>query len=399
MPGFFQKLRMVLAEHVSAVLACFLAFYAVASAIVMPRLFAGDATVHVPIQGVITEVPLAPTNGNITQTAYLLTGIASFFALRIWIHNSEIILAARRAFFAFIVIHMILGLADLGGKISGTGDWLSSLRTAGYAMLIDTEVSGFWRITGGCSEASAFAGLCLSSIAFTYTYWRETQSTFALALTTALFILIIFSTSSTAYIGTCFLMLVACVSIGRNVLCKQFHYGDLIIFLALIAMTAICLCLYLCDEHLFDPFYDLIHESIFNKANSASGQERSYWNEVGLSNFIDTYGLGVGMGSSRTSAWFLSVLSQLGVFGVFLFAGLFAAILNGAGRVRVPGQPEVYALISSVRAFAIGSFAAGSIAGSGADPGFQFFLSLGIILACKHHLKIISQSIIRSCYS
>src|SRR5262249_52279577 len=154
-----------------------------------------DVTVHVPFNGGIIEAPLASVNGNITQTAYLLAGIAVFFGLRIYIRNHDSILIIRRAFFAFAVANVILGLLDLGGKLSGSGDWLSPIRTANYAMLIDTEILGFWRLAGGCSEASAFAGLCLASIGFTYTYWRWTGSTFAIILTIALFLLIILSTS------------------------------------------------------------------------------------------------------------------------------------------------------------------------------------------------------------
>src|SRR3982074_1354212 len=41
---FFDELGMVLREHISAVAACLLAFYATATAIILPRLFAGDVT-------------------------------------------------------------------------------------------------------------------------------------------------------------------------------------------------------------------------------------------------------------------------------------------------------------------------------------------------------------------
>src|SRR5215813_11198379 len=40
-PGFFEALHVVLREHISAVAACLLAYYAVASAVIMPILFAG----------------------------------------------------------------------------------------------------------------------------------------------------------------------------------------------------------------------------------------------------------------------------------------------------------------------------------------------------------------------
>jgi hypothetical protein len=90
-PGFFEALHVVPRERISAVDACLLTYYAVASAIIMPMLFAGDVTAHVPINGVIIETPLAPVNGNITQTAYLLAGITSKCAMkRQWVHPHKV---------------------------------------------------------------------------------------------------------------------------------------------------------------------------------------------------------------------------------------------------------------------------------------------------------------------
>jgi hypothetical protein len=389
---FSEDLATVLREHISAVTGCLLAYYAIASAIVFPRLFAGDVTALVPMKEMIAEVPLAPSNGNITQTAYLLGGIATFLSLRIFMCNRDSIWVIRRGIFAFVTVNVILGLLDLGGKITGTGDWLLPVRTASYSMLIDIEMTGFWRIAGGCSEASAFSALCLASISFTYTYWRSTGSVLASVLTVALLLLIIFSTSSTAYVGLCFLALIAIIPLTIKMLTGRIKSKDLLLFSLVLTVIVIALGLYLYDEHLYDPFLDLIRATIFEKADSDSGQERAYWNQVGLQNFIDTYGVGIGMGSSRTSSLVVSVLSQLGIFGTFLFVGLFSTILNGAGNIRVSGQTEVYALISSMRAFAVGSFTAGSIAGTGADPGLPFFLSLAVILGCKHHLRRMSGS-------
>src|SRR5262249_26335224 len=148
---------------------------------------------------IMSEVPLAPGNGNFNQTAYLLAGIAVFLSLRIFMKNGDTIQVIRRGAFAFVITNTILGLIDLAGKFSGTGDWLQPIRTAGYTMLISTDVTGFWRIVGGCSEASSYGALCLASIAFTYSYWRWTKSMPAFVLTVLIFLLIVFSTSSTAY--------------------------------------------------------------------------------------------------------------------------------------------------------------------------------------------------------
>jgi hypothetical protein len=56
-------------QNLTALLACFLAFYALAAAIVFPRLFAGDVSAFIPVEGHMTEARLAPVGGNFTQTS------------------------------------------------------------------------------------------------------------------------------------------------------------------------------------------------------------------------------------------------------------------------------------------------------------------------------------------
>src|SRR5205085_8878785 len=115
--------------------------------------------------------------------------------------------AVRRGFLTLAALLVTLGAVDLGAKLTGLGDLLSPIRSANYAMLTDNEVGGFWRITGGFSEASAFAGMGVSCLAFVFTYWRATGSRLALTLTLALIALLVLSTSSTAYVALAILAL------------------------------------------------------------------------------------------------------------------------------------------------------------------------------------------------
>jgi hypothetical protein len=384
---FTQALGLVFRQHITAFVACTLVFYAFASAIILPALFAGDVSALVPIDGIITEVRLAPSGGNITQTAYLVVGIAAFFSLRILLLDFKNIKTVRSGLFAYVIANVLLGLIDLGGKLAGLGDWLFPIRSAGFALLIDVEASGFWRIAGGYSEASSFAISCLACIAFVFMYWRWTASKLALFMTLVLFALLLFSTSTTAYVGLAVLVSFAAISVCSTFFTGRMKFHDLLLFTMLLLVSASGLGLYLYNENLYEPLRDLIQTMVFEKANSDSGQERSYWNEISLQNFIETYGLGIGMGSSRSSSWFVSVLSQLGIFGALLFGAILAAIFNGAGSIRVSCQSEIYALVTSARAMTIGWLTGICIAGSSADPGLLVFLALAIVLGCKHHLR------------
>ena len=57
---------------------------------------------------------------------------------------------------------------------------------------------------------------------------------------------------------------------------------------------------------------NLIDTMVLNKLSTASGIERSAWNEQALQNFFDTFGFGVGNGSVRASSFPIGVLASLG---------------------------------------------------------------------------------------
>src|SRR5215207_271865 len=60
-----------------------LTLYAIGSAMILPRLFAGHTTAFVPARdtGEVLELPLAPVSGNLTQTAYFTLGVVIFLIL------------------------------------------------------------------------------------------------------------------------------------------------------------------------------------------------------------------------------------------------------------------------------------------------------------------------------
>jgi hypothetical protein len=331
-------------------------------------------------------VPLGPTGGNITQTAYFLLGVLLFVALAVTLERRDILEKMRGGFFTFVIAHVALGWVDFAGKLAGAGDVLEPIRTANYALLTETEQSGFWRIVGGCPEASSFAAFGMAALAFAFTYLRAAGSWLALLLTISMLVLLLLSTSSTAYVGVTALALLALASIGRSALADRLKQQDLMLAAAALMLLAAMLGVFLYDSSLFAPFTDLIDTMVVNKAVSSSGQERAYWNIRSLHSFLDTYGLGVGMGSSRSSSWAVSILAQLGVAGAMMMAALLALLVRGMGQLRpLPGEVPLFALCAGARACAIGYLLAGSIAGGTADPGVLFFASLATVLACRHH--------------
>ncbi len=384
--GFRRNLGAIFKLHWTVWVAVLLGIYALLSAFILPRLFFGQTTMFTVVEGAVVEMPLTPTGGNITQTAYFILGILAFFAVRIALLDPSRIEAVRRGFITFVVLHVGLGIVDLLGKFAGQGDILALIRTANYALLTNVEVSGFFRISGGFPEASSYSATSLACIAFTFTYWRTTGSKIAFALTAILFVLLMLSTSTTAYVGLAILALLGAGAIGVGFLSGRVKVQDVVLFVLLIAGLAVALGAYLYNEKLFDPLVELLRVMVLEKADSDSGRERSHWNIQSLQAFLDSDGLGIGFGSSRSSSWIISVISQLGVLGTLMMLGLVAALLRGASGLRLEDEKEVHGLLAASQALAVGWLTSISLSGGSADPGLLFFLPLAVVLGCRVYL-------------
>lgn len=76
--------------------------------------------------------------------------------------------------------------------------------------------------------------------------------------------------------------------------------------------------------NLLDPVYTMIDGLVYEKAKSASYAERTMWTRIGWQAFLDTGGMGAGLGSIRVSNWAVSILGSTGLFGAMLMFGFIA---------------------------------------------------------------------------
>ncbi len=228
-PNPIRDLGIVFLRQPVAWVVLFLLLYAVAGAVLLPRLFAGQTTVFVPSrdEGRMGEVLLAPVTGNITQSLYFLLSGMTFYAFSILLLKPRAIVGIRQGFFLWAILHVGLGFIDLLGKLSGLGDVLAPIRSAAYNMLTEVDVAGFWRIAGGYPEASTYGAISALLLAFMFTYWRRSRDTFTLVLWVALLTLLILSTSSTAYVAVALLGLVLFASITGSAIRNQLQKQDL----------------------------------------------------------------------------------------------------------------------------------------------------------------------------
>jgi O-antigen ligase len=223
------------------------------------------------------------------------------------------------------------------------------------------------------SEASAFAGANLVALAFTFSYWRASGSRPILALWSVLLFLLVLSTSTTAYAGLAVLLLIFGICWLWRLLTGGLIRRDVTLLLVACAGAATVWGLLLFGDGRLDPAVRLIEATLLEKADSASGIERLYWNQKSWMAFLDTNGLGVGLGSSRASSSFVAILSQLGVIGALLFALVYIDIARRPfRRLPEPADAELATLCKALRSAGVAKIVAGAGSSGAADPGILF---------------------------
>lgn len=382
--SFARDIGTVLGTHRSAWIVMGLVLYTFGSAIILPRLFAGQTTAFVIYRGSILELPLQPTNGNITQAAYFAVGALTYFVFSMALLRRHGMRVVTIGFFVFVGINALLGALDLAGKLVGLGDVLIGIRTANYALLTEVSEGGFWRIVGGHPEASSFAIVTISGLAFCFAYWRSSGSRLALALGVSSLLLVMLSTSSTGYGAIALLGVAFAFGSLRSLLKGRILTRDLAVAACLPILIGLTTTIYVAHPKAIEPIIKLVDSTLIKKGESQSAQERAYWNERSLTALVDTMGLGIGLGSSRASSWIIAVISQLGLVGTGLMIALLAALLKGPGLGRPTESGDgSLALFMGARACAFGFLVGASLSGGAADPGVMFFICLAVVVSLR----------------
>lgn len=299
--------------------------WGVFGAIMLPRLLRGSTLVFPVDRSVVGSLllqPLGPVSGNLSQAVYCIGDVMVYGCMYAFLKYRGAYRALAGGIFLLTFLNVVAGVLDIGTHMVGL-DVMSSLKTAQYADLSGEEMGGLVRISGTFPETSAFSAFTLPLFVFCLNLWLTGyRSKISGWLAIASGTLLLMSTSGTAYVGLggyMFLQLFSRpgqVSEGAGARKRRMWIVS--------ACAGLLGVLYVL---LFFPVIattltDFVNLTILGKADSSSGVERMSWNTQGVTNFLDTYGIGVGLGSIRTSSFLVVVLANLGVVGVVCY-GLF----------------------------------------------------------------------------
>jgi hypothetical protein len=300
-------------------------------AVFLPRVNAGLTEVFMLIrqgEGATLAVrPLHATGSNIGQFLRFLLAAFGFLAAALVMMRFA---APGRIMQAFVVasgVHIALALLDLTGPLTGLNP-LEHLRNAYVEILDHQTLNGLRRLIGGFPEPSAFAIYTIGLYGFWLRVWFGTPRSFlAFAMVLGMMALLIRSTSTAAYFGLCLYTMLFMLWQARMVL----RGGQrAVLCIALTAVLPLVICGAVVTYFMVPALGDFLDTIIFDKMQSASGNERWSWNMQALRNFTQTYGMGAGIGSLRASGWPFALLGSVGALGAMLYAWFLGATLRAS---------------------------------------------------------------------
>lgn len=358
--------------------------YGMLGAFLLPRIFAGAIDVTplrpIPGHGLIYTLPLAFSNQNITVSVYLMgTAVAAVTATMAMGRPDAWRYVARTAGVVGFA-HAMLGLVSV---IDATRPVIAFFRNGYYAQLSHT-FGGFDRMTGIFPEAAAFASYGLIWMVFLVELWlRRIEVTWTAPAAVVLALTLVASTSSTAYVGfaaygalLALRLLVGGSGIGA--------YGVFTFMMLGLAAFGGALLLMVVAPQDAERFGDIVNLLTIDKLSSGSGVQRAFWARQGIDAFFVSYGLGVGVGSFRSSSLLTAILGSVGVVGALAFlATLLRVHMPWRQSTWVTGTDPRLATGAAASWAAMVSLAPATVAAASPDPGITWGLIAGIALGLR----------------
>ncbi|MET0373554.1 MAG: hypothetical protein ABW128_04760 [Rhizorhabdus sp.] len=361
--------------------------WGVAIAMLGPRIFAGAMQV-VPLRmtsarGSAETIALGFSAQNITSAVYLIGTFLIAVAATAACMNHDGVRRFVRMGLVIAWMHIVLGV--LGLALSGTifEDVLALFRNGNYAQT-EQVLENFSRIQGIAPEPSVYASFGFAWFVFLFECWlREIHPRRTGTAAAAMAAVLLFSTSSTAYLG---LGAYGALLLIRSLLIPQpmAFRKVLVLGMAGIGVAVVVTAILLLRPGLVAAFTDMIQMMTVGKTGSDSAVERALWARQGLDAFRVSFGLGVGPGSFRSSSFLTAMLGSTGVLGAALFAAYLAHMFKPLRASTYARSADVANDIGAAASWtALAVLIPASVISPSTDPGSEFAIFAGVALALR----------------
>jgi len=390
---FFLGARFPAADRAWRTLEPFLltAAYALVTAILVPRLFAGSFTVWpqklAPPYDI--AVPLYPSMSNVTQSFYLLIDGAMLVGVALHLGRSR--LDPLRMLQAYLVCGFVVVAIcawQLAHKLSGI--WFPSAflySNPGWAIFPGQTMGIVPRINGPFSEPAALA-YYLSGPIFccTWLVLRGHRNRMALLLLPLAVFALLMSTSTTGFA----VLTVGGVGLVAYGLALAPNRVALRIFVFAVPLAAVAIAAALSMATLSTQVEEsvaMVTRQSLNKAEGESFQNRTGLDLDSVGVLYPTFGLGAGWGSVRASSLVPGLMANLGLFGCALLIWFIVRLVRQVGRARrlAPSRGQLMVL-DGLSAAVLGHVTAAVVSAPALNAP-DLYLLLGALIACAARVE------------
>lgn len=343
--GFLWLLRL-LVEHLSTlsfsinrriVRPCLwlIAFLLIASfSLIMPVYINGSLAITSPYLGDETQTPLYLTSHNFTQLLYLIFGVTIAICVahsnlrEVERHDTERVILFSALFIS------VWGLFQFFCNLTGIPypDYiLNNSGSSSAKGFMQTLGIGVNRITSATLEPSVLAMSLISVLPLTLPAWLRRGSVLSINVdrsATALFVvLLILSTSSTAYLGLFVLaVLIWCLLLRtRTMSMGKATWTAVIVGVCALSTAAIALAS-------IPIAREVVSAVLLDKSSSGSALERAMTVALAFGYFQKYPILGIGWGSATSHDLIVYLLANVGIVGAFTLFGAMISVLRAGWR-------------------------------------------------------------------
>jgi hypothetical protein len=368
-----QRVLTALLDYRGLLLLTLFALVAIIGAFTLPRAFDERVMVY-PMRGgeFSFTAPLQPTSSNFNQALNQMVDLGVAASIYAMTRISGFMDRVRQILIAGGIAIIVTGLADMVLSNIGLSAVLEVFRTASYKMMDEAEIAGVRRVIGMMSEPSSYGALATTFGALLLfcrnAFEPKTRFRLAYPLAIGCILFAVLSTSSTAYGAMAVLGALHVADIAwRLIFSAPNMRKDLYIELtASIFAAAAALLVFLSWDAGREMAMRMLDSIIFKKSQGDSYIERSAWTRQGFEAFKATYGIGVGVGSVRTSNFFVNILASTGVLGSLLFAAFLLRVF----LARIPSRMrEHFEFVHGAKLTIVVMFVSLFLAGTTPDYG------------------------------
>jgi len=356
-------------------------------AFTLPFLFAGDLQV-VPLRptgsptGLETHA-LRFTPQNVTTACYLLTTLVAALCAYIAASTAGATLLIARVASGIALAHAAIGWFAVATRDTALAPLVQFFRNGIY-MQLDQSFDGVARITGISPETSLYVSFGFAWFVFTAELWlRNVDRRWSGPASLALFATLLASTSSTAYVGLggyALLLVVRLLYVAGAVPTRK----ALVLACLALALLAGGLAAVVANEQFAAWAARMLRMTTTDKLASGSGVARLFWARQGVDLFLASGGLGIGVGSFRSSSIVTAILGSGGVIALAAFALHLARVFHPfeSATWRANGEPMVDVAKAASWA-ALVMLLPAAVSAPSPDPGLLWGLLSGCSLGLR----------------